>query len=442
MSAADDHRPGADVSRSFCVRARHGARAAFAVAQATFVEAVRNKILFGILIFAGVLLAATPFLPSIDNPDSRARLVILYAQIGVAFISMITAIVIGAPAVGREMESRLIYSILTKPVGRSSYLFGKTLGVGAVALFVLLFAFLFELLFFQTTLPSEMLVAREAAAPARIELLRGDVPARDVTDDMRRGEAVPLLGTTPFRLRYHFENVDGPEFDTPDTRLLLNFIVGSGRWVRHGEVGVRIGGSERKEKIASRTVQEIAFDASPGSAGASLTVDIERVSFDYALVAGGDSLLLLKKPQSFFLNTLKAAALRGMAVILMSAIAVFGSSFMTTPVSMFFSVFMYFFGVIAAFLQEILITSRGLLAGRDIAAQAGLLDRAAKWALEIVSRYLAPNFSRFDVDEQFLVERMNIPITYLYDQSLYCVAYLAVLFVLTLFFFAFREVRE
>lgn len=113
--------------------------ATFAIAKNTFREAVRDRILYGILGF-GILYSLTViFLAKLSLGE--ILMIKSFGLAGVYIFGLIITIFLGASSIHREIERRTLYFVLSKPVSRSSVILGKFLGLyAAIALTVLIMA--------------------------------------------------------------------------------------------------------------------------------------------------------------------------------------------------------------------------------------------------------------------------------------------------------------
>jgi len=105
-------------------------RRVLSIAANTFRETIRNKILYAILAFALFVIGMTFFLADLSVGDF-ARII---ADVGLASIhvfGVIMAVFLGITLVSNELDRKTIYVILSKPVRRSEFIFGKTLGLSA-----------------------------------------------------------------------------------------------------------------------------------------------------------------------------------------------------------------------------------------------------------------------------------------------------------------------
>lgn len=110
---------------------------AWAIASNTFREAIRDRILYGLLAFALLMIGSSLALASLSVGQQER----ITKDLGLAAISLIgtlMAVFLGITLVSKEVERRTIYTILSKPVLRRQVVLGKYLGLAAtVALNVL-----------------------------------------------------------------------------------------------------------------------------------------------------------------------------------------------------------------------------------------------------------------------------------------------------------------
>ncbi|MDI9611648.1 MAG: ABC transporter permease [Acidobacteriota bacterium] len=99
-----------------------------AIAQNTFRETVRDKILYNLILFALVMIASSLALGqlTLGNEDK----VILDLGLGaISIFGLLIAIFIGIGLVYKELEKRTVYALLAKPVRRHELILGKYLGL-------------------------------------------------------------------------------------------------------------------------------------------------------------------------------------------------------------------------------------------------------------------------------------------------------------------------
>jgi ABC-type transport system involved in multi-copper enzyme maturation permease subunit len=94
----------------------------------TFREAVRDRILYNLVLFVLLLVASAPLFSQISIGLERLMLV----NVGLSSISLIgvvIAILVGIGLVSKEIEKKTLYTILSRPVRRWEFIAGKYLGL-------------------------------------------------------------------------------------------------------------------------------------------------------------------------------------------------------------------------------------------------------------------------------------------------------------------------
>lgn len=121
---------------------------AAAVALNTFREAVRDRVLYNLVFFALLMMAAAIFVGQISIGVEEMVIKSLGLS-AISVIGLLIAVFIGVGLVYKEMDKRTLYALLAKPVRRWEFLLGKfgglvlTLAVNTLAMAVGLFAALF-----------------------------------------------------------------------------------------------------------------------------------------------------------------------------------------------------------------------------------------------------------------------------------------------------------
>lgn len=103
------------------------------IALNTFKEAVRDRILYAILIFAMVMLAGSTVLVSL-SVGGEAKIL---KDLGLTCISVFGALIavfLGIGLVSKEIEKRTVYTVLSKPIHRYQFILGKYLGLSLTLL--------------------------------------------------------------------------------------------------------------------------------------------------------------------------------------------------------------------------------------------------------------------------------------------------------------------
>lgn len=105
-----------------------------AIALNTFREAVRDRVLYNLIVFA-LLLIGTAILFGEISIGIQTLIVINLGLTAITFFGLAIAIFIGIGLVYKEMDKRTLYALLSKPVRRYEFILGKFGGL-ALTLFV------------------------------------------------------------------------------------------------------------------------------------------------------------------------------------------------------------------------------------------------------------------------------------------------------------------
>jgi len=114
-------------------------RRAGIVALNTFREAVRDRVLYNLVFFALLMMAAAVLVGQISI-DIEQTVIISLGLSAISLIGLLIAIFLGVALVSKEMDKRTLYALLAKPVRRWEFLLGKfgglvlTLAVNTVAM--------------------------------------------------------------------------------------------------------------------------------------------------------------------------------------------------------------------------------------------------------------------------------------------------------------------
>lgn len=100
----------------------------FAIALNTFREAIRNRVMGVLLLFALGLIAFSTVLGALSLSED-VRIVKDIGLAGVDGFCTIIALFLGVNLLGKELDKKTVYSMLSKPIRRSEFLLGKYLGL-------------------------------------------------------------------------------------------------------------------------------------------------------------------------------------------------------------------------------------------------------------------------------------------------------------------------
>jgi ABC-type transport system involved in multi-copper enzyme maturation permease subunit len=107
-------------------------RATFAIALNAYREAVRDRVLFGVV---GVAIASLLFGLSLAwlSLTEQIRILVDHGLVTMSLLANVVAIFLGASFLYKELELRTLYVILSKPLARWQFVLGKYLGIVATA---------------------------------------------------------------------------------------------------------------------------------------------------------------------------------------------------------------------------------------------------------------------------------------------------------------------
>jgi len=102
--------------------------ASAAVAINTFREAVRDRVLYNLVVFALLMIGAAVLVGQVSIGIDRLVIVNLGLS-AISAIGLVMAVFIGVGLVYKEIEKRTLYSLLARPIRRSEFLVGKYAGL-------------------------------------------------------------------------------------------------------------------------------------------------------------------------------------------------------------------------------------------------------------------------------------------------------------------------
>lgn len=103
----------------------------FAIAMNTYREAVRARILFGLLA-AALAAAGYSLVIAMMSLRQESRIVADIGSASISAFAVLVAIILGATSLYRELELKTIFPILTRQLRRHEYVVGKYLGILSV----------------------------------------------------------------------------------------------------------------------------------------------------------------------------------------------------------------------------------------------------------------------------------------------------------------------
>src|SRR3989304_2739507 len=118
----------------------------WSVAHNTFIEAIRDRVLFSLILFAFVMILSSLIFASI-SAEQYNKIVKDLGLTAISLIGIMISIFLGMGLVYKEIEKKTVYNIFSKPIRRYEFIVGKYLGlsftllVNTAAMAFLLFLF-------------------------------------------------------------------------------------------------------------------------------------------------------------------------------------------------------------------------------------------------------------------------------------------------------------
>ena len=98
------------------------------IARNTFREAVRDRILYNLVVFVLLITAAAVLLGEL-TAGQEARTIVNLGLSAILVFGTFISIFVGVSLVSKEIEKRTVYAVLSKPVRRGEFIVGKYLGL-------------------------------------------------------------------------------------------------------------------------------------------------------------------------------------------------------------------------------------------------------------------------------------------------------------------------
>lgn len=100
------------------------------IARNTFREVTRDRVLAGVTVAGLVMLLLTQVASPLALGEGR-RLTVDIGLSTITVLGLLVVLLVGTSLVGKEIERRTIYNLLSRPISRHVYLIGKWIGLSA-----------------------------------------------------------------------------------------------------------------------------------------------------------------------------------------------------------------------------------------------------------------------------------------------------------------------
>ncbi len=105
----------------------------WSVAHNTFIEAIRDRVLYSLILFAFLMIISSLVFASI-SAEQYNKIVKDLGLSAISIIGVMISIFLGMGLVYKEIEKKTVYNIFSKPVRRYEFILGKYLGLGLTLL--------------------------------------------------------------------------------------------------------------------------------------------------------------------------------------------------------------------------------------------------------------------------------------------------------------------
>lgn len=102
-------------------------RTTYVIALQTIRGFIKDRLFHSSLVFSALFLLFCYFLSTLTIVESR-KILLDFGLSAISLCGVMIALFLGSTVVGKEIEKRTIYTVLSKPVSRQGYLLGKLLG--------------------------------------------------------------------------------------------------------------------------------------------------------------------------------------------------------------------------------------------------------------------------------------------------------------------------
>ena len=405
------------------------------IARQTFKEAVRNKILVVFIILGLITICCSIFMPVVGDGREKIKIVEAMCFRSITFFGTLAAILLSASSIPTDIENRVLCTITTKPVQRTTIILGKIIGFIYIigVLLIVMGGVSYALIKFTALKQSHQgnseLMVRDQFDPDTLQIT-GE-PTRKI------GNVSWIEGGGKGSSVWKFKGLYSKDRND-DLEIKADFLVESKKRYDWGiPVNIKIinpvTGKVLTESIEiSRNkpgLLRLNGESLEGSGELTIVVSPEN-SGDYIGISS-DSLRVFFGKKSFGYNFLKGLTIISFQFFLMVIIAVLGSTFLSLPVNILFCLFVFFCGNITDFMRDLSTVinvfethehEHGLSAlMKKSNVFVILLDYVIRKPILLLS-YILPDLRNFSVGKYF-TDGINIPCKTVFMSFGYAVLY-------------------
>jgi hypothetical protein len=329
----------------------------WAIATMTLLEARRRKVFTILLLFGAALLSSVLFFPSVEQEDSRLRLIEIWSLRASALFTAIVGLFLAGFSLPTDFEQKRIYMVVTKPVSKPFVFLGRYVGyVMLLAVFILSMGVI-TVVFLRTVKLFSGEKFQLVAYP-RVEADRFDYPGGE-TVSLMQTEVGGLVKFGPENaLVWVYDGLKRSNFDQKaraQARLIFGAVDNPYRAA--GTIQIRVRnpkGASHELRLAMNTNEERVFEFPADLIGPDgrLAIEFRCADSDGLIAATSPWLRLYEKSMPFelaFARGLFLILLQSMVVLSMTLMA---STFLSAPLSILLGIMLYIVGSIYGYIRD------------------------------------------------------------------------------------------
>lgn len=373
-------------------------RSIWAVAVNTIKQAIRMKIAVIFILLLAVLLPVMALTSTGDNTlKGKLQTFVSYGLSLTSLLLCLLTLIVSVFTLASDIEHRQIYTVITKPIRRSQYIFGKLLGVLLLsgALLVLFSGAIYGIVVYAPTYlhaspieltqaNNEFYTARKALSPPEpdvskevaqarkrliesgdIDQIYGGISSAEIDAQLTNiSRVAKRTADIAGELIWEFENVrpsdpNGSLFirfkfeaaATPlDSQIYSRWAVGDYRKYLEGTAPMYP--FQRRDPV--KTFREIEIPADAVADDGYLAVvffndPLNNTSVTFPLE---DGIKVLYKADTFTANFIRAVLIIGCRQVFLACLGIFGATFLSLPVALLLCIVVFFTANISAFVID------------------------------------------------------------------------------------------
>lgn len=328
----------------------------WAIAKMTLLEARRRKVFTILLLFGVALLSSILFFPSVDDMDSRLRLIEVWSLRASALFTAIVGLFLAGFSLPTDFEQKRIYMIVTKPVSKSFVFLGRYAGyVLLLAVFIGSMG-LITILFLRTV----SLFSGEKFKLAAYPRASADHLSHEGGEwvSIMNDHCVAIKFGPDQHLVWLWDGLRRSNFgDRIEAQSRLVFGAANDPYRSSGAVKVRIrnpAGASHELTLQMNTNEEMKFQFPADLVGADgkLAIEFRAGDADGIIAAAPEWLLLYEKSILFELSFARGLLLVLLQSMIVLSITLMASTFLSAPLSILLGILLYLVGSIYGYIRD------------------------------------------------------------------------------------------